>query len=74
MPDNIISNYAQIANGKTEVVNKIVADDGFELEGYYLVKIEDGIWCDIGSFYNKKDGIFYLDDKFNETISVKASK
>ena len=55
---------AMIANESTEVVNTIIADDeSFKIEGFYFIPV-NGKECEIGMFYNKKDGEFYYDEGF----------
>lgn len=57
-------NLAMIANGDMEVMNTIVADSvDFKIDGYTLIPIL-GKQCEIGMFYNKKDGLFYFDKGF----------
>lgn len=60
-------NLAMIADGDIEVVNTIVAEsEDFKMSGYYFVPIADK-QCQIGMFYNKKDGLFYFDEGFKLT-------
>ena len=60
-------NLAMIADGDIEVLNTIVAEsEDFKMSGYYFVPIEDK-QCQIGMFYNKKDGLFYFDEGFKLT-------
>lgn len=54
-----------ILNNDTEVFNTIVADDSFIMDGYYFIKIESGVFCQSGMFYNKDDGLFYDDASFD---------
>lgn len=53
-----ISDYAMIKIGDTEVLNTIVADEDFSMEGYYFIKIELGVFVTIGMSYNEKDNSF----------------
>ncbi|WP_129991822.1 hypothetical protein [Rahnella sp. CFA14(1/10)] len=66
----MIKSYALIANEKILVVNTIVADETFQIEGYYLIEILDGILCQTGMYYNKGDGLFYYDEAFTNSESV----
>lgn len=60
-------NLAMIADGDIEVMNTIVADsEDFKMEGYMFVPILSK-QCEIGMFYNKKDGLFYFDKGFKLT-------
>lgn len=60
-------NLAMIADGDTEVLNTIVAEnEEFKMSGFYFVPIADKP-CQIGMFYNKKDGLFYFDKGFKLT-------
>ncbi|MFV9686562.1 hypothetical protein ACNY67_06685 [Pantoea sp. KXB45] len=60
-------NLAMIADGDTEVLNTIVAENEvFKMSGFYFVPIADNP-CQIGMFYNKKDGLFYFDKSFKLT-------
>lgn len=59
-----IGNYAMIETGKTYVINTVVKDDDFELDGYYFVKIKEGVFCQQGMYYNNADGLFYGDPDF----------
>ncbi len=65
-----ISNYVMIPDGSTKVFNKIVADENFTIEGYYLVLLDDSLFCDIGNFYNKKDGLYYEDAAFTTVAGL----
>lgn len=60
-------NLAMITDGDIEVLNTIVAEsEDFKMSGYYFVPIVDK-QCQIGMFYNKKDGLFYFDKGFKLT-------
>lgn len=52
------SDYAMIKDGDTEVLNTIVAEENFTLDGYYFVKIEPGEFVTIGMKYDNKSGKF----------------
>ncbi|MDU5837776.1 MAG: hypothetical protein E6Z53_12035 [Pantoea sp.] len=52
------STYALIPNGENIVVNTIICDEDFEIEGFYKVKVEDGVFCEIGMNYDKKKGFY----------------
>lgn len=56
--------YAMIKENEIIVINTIVADPNFSIDGYYLIEIIAGVFCKIGMFYNKDDGLFYDDDDF----------
>jgi len=61
------TNLAMIADDDIEVMNTIVAEnEEFKMSGYYFVPISDKP-CQIGMFYNKKDGRFYFDKGFKLT-------
>lgn len=64
-----MSNYAMIKNKENMVFNTIVADESFSMDGYYFIKIEDGVFCQPGMFYNKADKTFYMDKDFTELPS-----
>ncbi|MEA5104668.1 hypothetical protein [Pantoea sp. S18] len=53
-----IFTYALIKDGDTKVENTILCEEDFILDGYYKVKIEDGVFCEIGMQYNAKKGTF----------------
>ena len=60
-------NLAMIADGDIEVLNTIVAEsEDFKMEGYVFVLILNK-QCEIGMFYNEKDGLFYFDKGFKLT-------
>ncbi len=61
-----VSNYAMIPDSNTQVFNTIVADEKFSMDGYFFILIEDGVFCEAGNYYNKKDGNFYSDEKLTE--------
>lgn len=66
-----MSYCAVIQNDKIEVVNTIVADPGFEIEGFYLIEYDlDKVFCQKGMFYNKKDNLFYDDEKFKSINNI----
>ncbi|MBU9816892.1 hypothetical protein J1781_18885 [Rahnella sp. C60] len=66
----MIKSYALITNETILVVNTIVADETFQIEGYYLMEILDGILCQTGIYYNELDGLFYYGEGFTTTIRV----
>lgn len=56
---------AMVANNNTEVVNTIIVDDkSFKMDGYYFVPV-NGKECEVGMYYNDKDGNFYYDEGFS---------
>ncbi|WP_277966738.1 hypothetical protein [Pantoea trifolii] len=59
-----MTTFALIPDNSIVVENTIVAEDGFSLDGYYLIEIKSGVSCQSGMFYNSKDGLFYVDEKF----------
>lgn len=65
-----MSNYAMIKNKEIMVFNTIVADESFSMDGYYCVKIEDGVFCQPGMFYSKDVGLFYDDEDFKSINGV----
>lgn len=68
----MMSSCAVIQNNEIEVVNTIVADPDFEIEGFYLVEYDsDKVFCQKGMFYNKNDNLFYDDESF-KTINGSA--
>lgn len=56
--------YALIKNGDTQVENLIVADENTQIDGYYIIKVNAGIFCQIGNYYNHATGLFYVDPAF----------
>lgn len=57
-------NLAMIADGDIEVLNTIVAEsEDFKMDGYIFLPILNK-QCEIGMFYNNKDGFFYFDKGF----------
>lgn len=57
--------YALIQDGGTRVENLIVADENTHIDGYYIIKINAGVFCQIGNYYNQLTGLFYVDPQFN---------
>lgn len=51
--------YALIDNGSNLVLNTIVANKDYKLDGNYIIELQDGLKCEVGMFYNVKDGRFY---------------
>lgn len=56
--------YALIKNGETQVENLIVADENTQIDGYYIIKVNAGVFCQIGNYYNQATGLFYVDPAF----------
>lgn len=52
------SNYALIRNGENLVANTIICDEDFELDGFSKIKIEDGVFCEIGMRYEEGKGFY----------------
>lgn len=50
--------YALIKNGDNEVVNTIICDEKFEIEGFCKIKLKDGVFCEIGMHYDAKKGFY----------------
>ncbi len=66
-------NLAMIVNDTTLVINTIVANDAdFTMEGYYFIQILEGVFCQPGVYYNKADGLFYVDDDFSVIADIKT--
>lgn len=59
-----IGNYAMMKNGDNLVINTVVKDSEFVLEGYYFVEMVDGVFCQQGMYYNSVDQLFYDDPEF----------
>lgn len=60
-----MSSCAVIQNDKIEVLNTIVADPSFEIEGFYLIEYDsDIVFCQKGMFYSEKDNLFYDEEDF----------
>lgn len=59
-----IGNYAMMKNGDNLVINTVVKDSEFVLEGYYFVEMVDGVFCQQGMYYNSVDQLFYDDPGF----------
>jgi len=61
----MMSSCAVIQNDIVEVLNTIIADPDFEIEGFYLIEYySDKVFCQKGIFYNEKDGVFYDEEAF----------
>lgn len=54
-----VSDYAMIQNGDTLVVNIIVADETFTMEGFYFIRIKPGLFVNIGMHYDVSTDTFY---------------
>ncbi|ANE74278.1 hypothetical protein [Dickeya solani] len=65
-------NYALIKNGDTQVENLIVADENTQIDGYYIIKINAGVFCQIGNYYNQSTGLFYVDTAFTTLTGLPA--
>lgn len=56
---------AVIQKDSIEVVNTILADLDFQIDGVDLVEYDsDKVFCQKGMFYNGKDNLFYDDSDF----------
>lgn len=53
-----VSDYAVIEVGDTVVANVIVADEKLELQEYYLVKINQGVFVTLVMYYNASTDTF----------------
>ena len=58
--------YAVIKNTHTLVENTIVAPEGFTLEGFYLVELEEDNSAQPGAYYNPADGRFYGNPDYSQ--------
>ncbi len=64
-----MSACAVIHKDSIEVVNTILADTDFPIDGFYLVEYDsDKFFCQKGIFYNATDAHFY-DDSIYSTIN-----
>lgn len=62
----MMSSCAVIQNDIVEVLNTIIADPDFEIEGFYLIEYDsDKVFCQKGIFYNEKDGFFMMKKLLN---------
>lgn len=65
--DEKIKYMALIQSGSHKVDNVIViSEDGFSLDGFTLVEINNGVTCAPGMYYNPKDELFYFDASFTQ--------
>ncbi|KAA6001384.1 hypothetical protein [Pantoea sp. M_5] len=68
-----MSSCAVIQNQKNEVLNTIVADPDFEIEGFYLIEYDsDIVFCQKGMFYNEKDNLFYDEEGFKHINGIEV--
>lgn len=51
--------YALIKEGSNFVKNIIIAPEGYNAEGFYMVETPDGTRCEAGMYYNSVDNLFY---------------
>ncbi|MFV8867601.1 hypothetical protein [Serratia fonticola] len=66
-------NYAMLKTDSNYVDNTIVADDKFSVVGYKLIKIEPGISCQPGMYFNEADRLFYDNATFTSVNDRSSS-
>ncbi|QJD69040.1 hypothetical protein HG421_15930 [Xanthomonas campestris pv. badrii] len=59
-----IGRYAMIQRGTDVVVNIIVSDSGFTIDGFEFRALQDKTVCEPGMYFNRGDGLYYFDAKF----------
>lgn len=64
---------AFILDGTYNVVAIMDVFDGYEISGFYLIEIKDGVYCAEGSYYNPDDGMFYDDPDYTTINGVAVS-
>lgn len=67
-----MSTYAMIKSGVNEVINTIMADDSFPMDGFYFVEIGSDVFCQTGMFYNEAVNLFYDDEEFTKINGIEV--
>lgn len=55
---------AFILDNTYAVVAIMNVQDTYVISGFYLITINDGVYCVSGSYYNPEDGLFYDDAEY----------
>ncbi|CAD7378240.1 hypothetical protein X12_001146 [Xanthomonas arboricola] len=61
-----IGRYAMIQTGTDVVVNIIVSDSGFTIDGFEFRALQDKSVCEPGMYFNRGDGLYYFDATFTQ--------
>ncbi|MCC5052016.1 hypothetical protein [Xanthomonas campestris] len=61
-----IGRYAMIQNEADVVVNVIVSDSGFTIDGFEFRALQDKTVCEPGMYFNRRDGLYYFDAQFTQ--------
>ncbi|PPT85980.1 hypothetical protein XarzCFBP7410_01810 [Xanthomonas arboricola pv. zantedeschiae] len=61
-----IGRYAMIQTGTDVVVNIIVSDSAFTIEGFEFRPLQDKTVCEPGMYFNRGDGLYYFDAHFTQ--------
>ena len=61
-----IGRYAMIQTGDEVVVNVIVSDSSFTIDGFELRALQDKTVCEPGMYFNRRDWLYYFDAQFTQ--------
>jgi hypothetical protein len=59
-----------IQTGSDLVVNIIVSESGFAIDGFEFRPIEESTMCEPGMYFNRRDGLYYFDPEFTQREPV----
>ena len=55
-----------IQTGDEVLVNVIVSDSSFTIDGFELRALQDKTVCEPGMYFNRRDGLYYFDAQFTQ--------
>ncbi|AOD13551.1 hypothetical protein VB151_10025 [Xanthomonas fragariae] len=61
-----IGRYAMIQTGNDVVINIIVSESGFTIDGFEFRALQDTTVCEPGMYFNRRDGLYYFDAQFTQ--------
>ena len=67
-------NYAMIRSGTCKVITTVFVPPSFSAKGFTFIKVEDGVICESGMYYNSETGLFYDDEAFTSINGVSTEQ
>lgn len=64
------ANYALLKSDTTRVITVVNVPPAFSADGFSLIKVQDGVTCTGGMFYDSATGLFYDDEEFTSIGGV----
>ena len=61
---------AMLKSNSNKVSAIVNVPSTFAVKGYTLIKIQDGVFCEVGMYYNDDSHLFYDDEAFTSINGV----